>query len=167
MPVGIVKRTGSAIVVRLLENIAAANTIADGAAGDVLRALPSSTQFFRIAIVTELLAELGYEWPDDTSICLYETAGSGTMTLASAKVLLYDGTSQKMFPAGTGGDTTKGMLNSGAAFGETSSDKIRHTEPILYVHHFDGIAVELGTFGGTAPTFNVEWRIPLSRRATA
>lgn len=147
-----------------MENLAAANTIAEGASPDVLRDVPSTTQFYRISLVSDRLDRLGYEWPDESSIYLYETAGSGTMTLASARVIFYDSTSNKMFPAGTGADATKGMLNNGASFGETGSDKLRHAEPILYAHHWDGIAVEIGSFGGTSPTYNVEWRIPLRRK---
>lgn len=156
------------VLVRLLENLAAAQGAPpDGVPGDVLRPRPTSTQFFNVA---ELLpnmrnAQAVFDgWPDSSTIRLYETAGSGTMTLAYARIWLYDAVSQKAFPAGTGSDADKGKLNGAVAFGETGSDKIRHAEPLAFTSHFDGVQVELGTFGGTNPTFNVDWFVPFVRR---
>lgn len=158
MPTGIVHRDERGTLVRLLENLAAANTLADGAPGDKLSARPLSTQFFN-------LAELGPEfvWPDHSTVRIYETAGTGTMTIASARLMLYDSHSQKVFPAGPGADADKGKINLVAAFGETGSDQLRHSELLLYPGSCSGVQFMLGTFGGTNPTFNVDWFIPAPR----
>ena len=156
------------IMVRLLENLAAVNAFpADGAPGDVLKAQPSSTQFFDLRLLDPFVGE-DSDWQVDsiTTLYLYETAGSGTMTLAYARVGLYLATARKAFPAGNGLDADKGKLNNAGALGETGANQLRHAEPLAYPDHFDGIQVELGTFGGTAPTYNVDWWIRLRRRGS-
>jgi len=144
-------------VVRLLENCGSANGIpADGAPNAVLQKFPTSSQFFALK---ELGA--GFIWPEDASIRIYETAGSGALSIAYARVWIYDLVAQKAFPAGIGTDADKGKINNGAAFGITSTGKLRHSEPLLYPGHCDGIQIELGTIGGSSsPTFNVELFFP-------
>ena len=47
-------------------------------------------------------------------------------------------------PVGTGSDaTTKGILNGGASIGETKSDKLLHSEPLLLAGHFDRLYIEV------------------------
>ena len=102
--------------------------------------------------------------PDTAAIRIYETAGSGVITIASARLLLFDATSGKVFPAGIGTDADKGKLNVAGAFGETGTDQLRHQELLSYPGHSDGIQIALGTFGGTSPTFNVDLWLPSPRR---
>jgi hypothetical protein len=164
MATGIIKVDPRGITVRLLENLAAAQGApADGAPADMLKERPSSVQFFDLAaLYAAYLAQYSvpFEWPDVCTIRLYETAGSGTMTVAYARLWLYDTLSQKAFPAGIGADATKGYLNGGSAYGETGANLLRGAEPLMYPGHCDGINVELGTFGDASQRHNVDWFIP-------
>lgn len=145
------------IVVRLLDAIGTANGIPpDGTAANVLADAPTVTQFFRL---DKLGA--GYVLPEGCSVRICETGtGTGALTILYARVWLFDAVEAKAFPAGVGADATKGWLNNGAAFGVTSANKLRHSEPLMYVGHADGIQIELGTLGGTTPQFNVDLIIP-------
>lgn len=146
---------GRGTLVRLFENLAAANVVLDGAPGDVLQRIPIPTKFFDYLALGET-----FPWPDSSTLRIYETAGSGTMTVASARVWLYDALSSKRFPAGDGSDSLKGMLNAGSALGETAADQVRHSGTLLYFKHFQGIQVELGALGGTTPAYNCDWFLP-------
>lgn len=161
---GIIEIGPRGVLVRLLHNLAAAQGAPpDGQAGDVLKASPTSTTFFDFrALEAAWLSQFGVEfvWPDTSTVWLYETAGSGTITLSYARIWLYQSSSGRAFPAGIGADATKGYLNGGASFGETGSDQLRHVEPVAYPGSGDGINVELGTFGGTNPTFNLDMFFP-------
>jgi len=155
------------LVIRLLENLAATNTVAEGAAVDVLKERPLSTQFFDIGQVRTYLVDQGitdFVWPDDSWVEIYETAGSGTMTIASARVVHYSAASGKLFYPGPGLDASKGMLNNAAALGETGTDKLRHKELLLYPQHADGLQIELGTFGDASQRHNADWHIPIKRK---
>lgn len=164
MPTGIIQIDKRGALVRLLDSLGAAQGAPpDGAAGDVLMAMPSSTKFFDLRVLEVAWRDtfaVDFLWPDASTTWLYETAGSGTMTIAYARVWLYHRSSGKAFPAGIGADTTKGYLNGGTAFGETGADRVRHVEPLLYPGAGDGINVELGTFGGTSPTFSLDMFFP-------
>jgi hypothetical protein len=147
-------------IVRLLENVGAATgKPADGTPPNVLRANPTATQFFAMSELG-----LGSVPPEGCSLRIYETAGSGALSIAYARLWVYDIVAQKAFPAGIGADADKGKLNNGAAFGITDTAKLRHTEPLLFLDHCDGIQCELGTIAGTTPTFNVDLFIPRGRR---
>lgn len=70
-------------------------------------------------------------------------------------------------PAGIGAAASKGIINGGVAIPEgPDADKIRHSEPILCLHHFDGIYAEIptGGIGGTDTAVIVELLIPRTMR---
>lgn len=165
MTTGLLKRTNEYAYVRLIENLAAANTVADGVAGDVLLPIPTPTKFFDLRVLD--LPDQPFRFPDYSTILLYETAGSGTMTLSYARVVCYSKTAGKLFYPGPGLDADKGKLNLAGALGETGSDTLRHMELFAYPGHCDGIQVQLGTFGGTNPTYNVDWIVPIIPAAPA
>ena len=56
----------------------------------------------------------------------------------------------KWFPGGPGSDSGKGIINNGAAMGETSADKLRHSEYVVLPSHADRIYAELGAFTGAS-----------------
>jgi hypothetical protein len=88
--------------------------------------------------------------PDPMTLLLESTAGSGTMTV-TAKLWGYtplDGGT--WVPLGTGGDTTKGIINAGAAIGETTSDRILHAEPFQLTGSFQRYYLEITAIGGTS-----------------
>lgn len=144
-------------VIVLLAAETAANTITRPAA--VLSATPTNVQFYDL---TDYKSKVG-PVPDKGHIVIYSTAGSGVMTLGATRVFLAhnQGASAAVGgPYGIGADATKGMLNGGAAFGETSANGIYHREEITGLSTADGIAVELGAFGGTNPAYQVELHLP-------
>lgn len=164
MATGIIKIDDQGVWVRLLKNLAAAQGApADGGSGDMLKAKPTSTTFYDFADLRDAwLKQFGvpFLWPELATVFLYETAGSGTITLAYARLWLYSGLIGKAFPAGIGADAAKGYLNGGSSFGETGTDKLRHCEPLMFPGQGDGMNIELGTYGGTNPTFNVDVFFP-------
>lgn len=145
-------------VIVLLAAETAANTITVPAA--VLSATPTNAQFYDL---TDYRSKTGRPVPDKGHIVIYSTAGSGVMTLGATRVFLAhnQGASAAVGgPYGVGADATKGMLNNGASFGETSADKLYHREEITGLSCADGIAVQLGAFGGTNPAYQVELHFP-------
>lgn len=130
--------------VRLVESATAANGVPSGAPS----ATPAATVGFLLGSETLLQGSC--------TVRIYETAGSGTMTLAYARLWGYSPTSGKWSALGTGTDADKGKLNNGGAFGETGTNELRHQEVIGYLHHLHGIYIELGTIGGTATALSVE-----------
>lgn len=149
-------------VIVLLAAETAANTIA--LAPPVLSSTPTNVQHYDL---TDYKAQVG-PVPDKGHIVIYSTAGSGTMTLGATRVFLahkggsvaVSGSLVKSGPYGVGADATKGMLNNGASFGETGSDVLYHREEITGLSCADGIAVQLGAFGGTNPAYQVELHLP-------
>jgi hypothetical protein len=154
-------RDGRDIILRLIENLGVAQGVPpDGAAGDVLKAQPSSTQFFDLSLLGP-----DFEWPERSVLTLYETrASTGVLTVAYLRLWLYDAISGKAYPAGSGTDADKGKLNNAGTYGEVASDKVRHREVIYNPGVCDGVQVEVGTIAGTTPTFNVDLRIPRAGR---
>jgi len=88
--------------------------------------------------------------PDVMSLLLFSTAGSGTMTVTCKLWGHTPLSSGQWLPIGTGADTTKGTINAGAAIGETSADKLVHSEVIQVMGHFDRIYLEITAIGGTS-----------------
>lgn len=143
------------IVVRLLEDIAAANSTLPTVT-PALSATPTSTQFFDLSKLGN-----GFVFPEDSTIQISESGtSSGALTIAYVRVWLYDAVTGKSYPAGTGTDADKGKINGGAALGVTATDRLRHREPLLFLGHADGIQLEVGAIGGTTPTFNLDLVIP-------
>lgn len=56
----------------------------------------------------------------------------------------------KWFPGGTGTNADKGKINNGQALGETSTNRLRHAEPVTLPGHCDRVYAELGTVSGSA-----------------
>lgn len=166
MPTGIIRIDETGCLVRLLDTLTAAQGApADGVPGSVLSARPTSTQFYDLGdLRAQWLAKYGvpFTWPDAATVSIYETTGSGTMTIAYARLWLYTSSSQKAFPAGTGADATKGYLGGGAAgvLGETGANRVRHMEPLVFPGQCDGINIELGTYGDASQRHTVEIFFP-------
>lgn len=93
----------------------------------------------------------------ESTLFVFSTAGSGTMTV-TLRLWGYLAAAGKWAPLGTGGDTTKGGLNAGAAIGETTADAIQHCEPFIYGGHFDRLYVEVAAIGGTSTSVDV-WMV--------
>ncbi|WP_196302699.1 hypothetical protein, partial [Streptococcus pneumoniae] len=70
--------------------------------------------------------------------------------------------SDKWCPVGTGGDTTKGTINNGAAIGETSTNAIYHREPLFDMHTFERIYLRCTAIGGTATALVANLIVPRS-----
>ena len=136
--------------VRLVEAATAANGVPSGA--------PSSTPAATVGFALGSHTLLG----PDCTVRLYSTAGSATMTLSYARVWGYSVASGVWCPLGIGTDADKGKINNAGTFGETGADVIRHSELLTGIHHFDGIYVELGTFGGTATAITVDLDFPIN-----
>lgn len=83
---------------------------------------------------------------------LYNTAGSGTITLSYLRMRGWCASDGLFMPVGTGTDANKGKINvaNSFTFGEVGSDLILHTEPFLYVGDFDWLHAELGAIAGQA-----------------
>lgn len=143
-------------VVTLIEAATAANTVNRATA--TFSATPTVTQFFDLDGLRE---KLGGPLPPSFDIVLRSTAGSGVMTLGASRLLVADKASAVGGPLGVGADTTKGMLNNGAGFGEDGADTLYHRETIDYdLNHTDGVQVQLGAFAGTATAVTVELVLP-------
>lgn len=141
------QKTPGRALIRLLEgaNTSAAPTIADPA--NAVGA-PTSGRGGRVQLK-------GRADPIASAILhLYNTAGSGAITLAFLRLWGWCAATGLWGPIGTGTDADKGKINAagGYAFGEVASDKIVHYERILDPGLFDYITAELGTVAGQADT---------------
>lgn len=87
--------------------------------------------------------------PPELTLSVYSNAGSGSMS-ATLRLWFYDPVAADWFPAGTGTDALKGVINAGAAIGETSADKIRHMEPVWFPWHVSRVYLEIVAIAGTA-----------------
>lgn len=139
------------ITVRMVESATAAN----GAPTGLPLPIPAATVGYDLS---DLGA--GYVLPDSVTVRIYETAGSGTMTLSYARMWGYSLASGLWTPLGLGTGTDKGKLNNAAAFDESGNNQLRHSEPLIFLHHIDGIYVELGVFGGTATALTASIDFP-------
>ncbi len=161
MATGLQGTVGNAHIVQLIAGATAANTVA--VASVTLSSTPAVTEYYDLRA---LRAALGYA-VNTVTIVLRSTAGSDVMTLASARVMVASADSSVGGPFGIGADATKGMLNNGAAFGETSANAIYHREVITGLASCDGIQIQLGAFGGTNTAIRVEMLVPAYNRAAA
>lgn len=123
-------------IFRILEGATATNGVPSGSSAG--HAMPTGA----LAIV-----------PGSTvSIGVYSTAGSATMT---ATIRLWVYMTGQWLPLGIGGDTTKGILNAGAAIGESSTEKIAHVE-LITMGRFERMYAEVTAIGGTSTAVNVD-----------
>lgn len=87
---------------------------------------------------------------ESATIIVRSTAGSGTMTV-TLKLWCYSPISGTWHPLGTHATpATKGIINAGAAIGETGTDTIAHAELVQGLGGFTRFYLEITTIGGTA-----------------
>lgn len=92
------------------------------------------------------------------------TAGSGAMDV-TVKMWGYSVESGTWAPLGTGTGAAKGIVNGGAVIDEGPvADTIRHSEPIAYLHHLDGIYAQITAINGTSTAVTVEIALPRTNR---
>lgn len=83
-----------------------------------------------------------YNWrPDIATLRIYSSAISGVGSVA-ARLWGYS-PAAGWAPVGFGADDAKGLLNNGAAIGESDTDAILHAEPIALPMHFQRLYLEL------------------------
>ncbi len=93
--------------------------------------------------------------PSSAIVIVRSTAGSATMT-TTVKLWGYSTIATQWFPLGVGADALKGVLNAGAAIGETGADLIQHAEIVSGLFTFDRLYAEITAIGGTSTAINVE-----------
>lgn len=93
-------------------------------------------------------------------VAVYESSGSGTLSIGYVKIWGYLASIDKWFPIGTGADADRGKLNDRLAIGEVAADDLRLIEVLSDVTVFDRLHAELDTVGGTSPVLNVDLIIP-------
>lgn len=108
-------------------------------------------------------AKPGFPFPQ-ASIEVWNDAGTGVLTVVG-RIWVYCSIVADWIPLGIGTGADKGKLNEGNALTTTSTDKVRHTEPILWLGAFEGVYLEILSPGGTAPTWAAAIRIPKSFEA--
>jgi hypothetical protein len=87
---------------------------------------------------------------ESAMIIVRSTAGSGTMT-CTLKLWCYSPISGTWHPLGTHATpATKGIINAGAAIGETGADTIAHAELVQGLGGFTRFYLEITAIGGTA-----------------
>lgn len=104
-----------------------------------------------MSVIKDRLVKL----PEYLTLNVFSTAGSGTMTV-TGRLWGFDPVANDWFPLGTGADADKGKLNAGTALGETSADKIRHSEPVFVPEHFTRLYLETLAIGGTSTAVKAE-----------
>lgn len=95
----------------------------------------------------------GGSLPRSASVYVYETAGSGTLSISYLRMWARDPVDDKWCPTGPGADADKGKLNDEQSLGETGTNELRHVEEIDLPAHAKRLYLELGTIGGTTPSF--------------
>ncbi len=138
-------KTPGRAVIRILEaaNASAAPTIVDPSDQ---KGAPTSGRGARIQLP-------GRADPIAAAVLhLYNTAGSGTITLAYLRLWAWTCMAGLWGPPGVGSDANKGKINiaNSFTFGEVGADRICHYEPMLYPGHFDYLTAELGAVAGQA-----------------
>jgi hypothetical protein len=124
---------GEAKMIELLATLTAANGKPSGASAGLA-----------INSIYSLFGRL----PKKAVLKLSSSAGSGTMT---ATFRLWGYTSvDDWSPCGPGADATKGVINLETAIGESDTDKLRHTEVLDDIFHFERLYLELVSIGGTS-----------------
>lgn len=131
MAAGDISTAGLSRSIKLLEGATAVNAVPSGAVGVEVNNLISGLR------------------PEKMAVSIFSTAGTVTLTV-TARLWVRHAASGTWAPLGTGTDAGKGVLNGGAAIGETDTDAIRHTEvvdcpPAL----FDRLYLQISAIGGT------------------
>lgn len=119
-------------------------------------------------VVAPTTASDGVELPDDLQalqgekayVLITDRSGTGTLTIAFAKLWGYLKNPAKWTPPGTGADTDRGKLNDAAAIGEVANDDVRLFELVFDLAIFDRLAVELNGVGGTNPVYDIDLLVP-------
>lgn len=131
--------------------IGAITSLGDGDTAEILlldaaTATNSPPSGAAAGISTNLLKKYGNA-PAAVGLKVWSTAGSGVMTVT---IRMWGYSNATWVPIGTGADTTKGTINSGAAIGETTADSIVHSEVLNYPCDFQRLYAEVTAIGGTA-----------------
>ena len=100
-------------------------------------------------------AGLGGGLPDQMTLIIRSTAGSGTMTV-TCRLWGYYTVAADWFPLGTGTGATSGVINVATALTEAGADVLRHAEPIYTPAHFSRLYLEITAIGGTSTAITAE-----------
>jgi hypothetical protein len=132
-------------VIRLLEAATATNSPPSGSSAGVA--------------TTVLDTDHGsYFFSPEATLIVRSTAGSDTMNV-TIRLWGYDSLSEVWLPLGSGGDSTKGIINDGASIGETGSNTIRHAEIVDNWLDFDRLYPEITVINGTGTAITVELKV--------
>lgn len=159
MTTGLQGTSGNVNTIQLIAGALAANTV--GVAAVTISEAPAVTEYYDLAAYR---AKVGWA-PDTATIVIRSTAGTDVLAVQPCRVMVADSASLVGGPLGVGADATKGMLNNGAALGETSANAIYHREVISGLAAADGIQVQLGVISGTDTAIRVELLMPIFNRA--
>lgn len=85
------------------------------------------------------------------SLVLKGVASGGTASV-TARLWGYHAALGQWVPMGAGADTTKGVINAGAAMGPTKTNTVLHAEPVLLLGMFDRVYLEITAISGTSMT---------------
>jgi len=100
---------------------------------------------------------IGGNIPDHCSCLVLSSGGSGTMS-CSIKLFGYvaDSSIADWFPLGVASaDSDRGLLNQGNSIGESEANKIRFSEQLNYIGHFDRVYAQVTALGGSSTAISV------------
>ena len=143
MTIGFLAQLEHFNIYRLLDSVTATNSPPSGASAGL--DISTILQTFTKISVAELE--------------VFSTAGSATMTV-TGRLWVYDSTTTKWFPCGSGTGAAKGVINDGAAIDETGTDALLHTQPLYDLHVFERIYLEITAIGGTNTAVTANIKIP-------
>lgn len=93
--------------------------------------------------------------PAMESVIMAKGVGSGGTVTMTLRLWGYNASLAQWVPIGTGADSTKGILNAGAAIGEVKQDTALHCEPFYLAGCFERLYVEVTAIGGTSTAVEV------------
>lgn len=139
MAKGDISTIGDWTAIELLASVTAANS-------------PPSAETHGLS-TDQVKAAFGGKIPDDLSVLILSTAGSGTMTCTAslwAGSGVLGGLTSGWGKPGLGATSSvKGLINAGSTIDEVSADKIWHAEPVGYIAHFSRVYLEITAIAGT------------------
>lgn len=142
MAAGEFKSNGWTRRLKILEGVTAANGAPSGSlAGHTLANLVASDR------------------PRYGTIVIANSAGTGTLGIASARLWVWDSEVADWIPPGTGDGPAKAIINDGLPFTNTGTDKIRHAEIVELPGMFSKVYLELGAITGTGAAFDAWLRV--------
>ena len=103
----------------------------------------------------QIRSAFGGTVPEVCKIVVKSTAGSGAMSVTLRLWEQHGAAATDWAPSGIGADATKGILNGGAAIGETGTDVINHVEPVAYLGMCDAIDVQVTAIAGASTAITV------------